>query len=90
MLRDSEDSEYFGEIDLEDLKESRSLKLPVDRSFPALFSRSNEDGASIKIHSSIEARSRIYWFTGKDITVYVIRQQTLDRLRLQKNKPRRR
>ena len=41
MLWDSEDSE-----DLEDSKESRSLKLPVDRRFPALLSRNIEDGAT--------------------------------------------
>ena len=30
----------------------------MDRSFPALFSRNNENGASTKISSSIEAGSR--------------------------------
>ena len=53
----------------EDLEESRSLKLPVDRSFPAFISSRNEDGANIKIDSSFEAGSRRYWLQGKDIAI---------------------
>ena len=50
-MRDSEDSE--DSENSEDLEES-----PVDRSFPALFSRNNENGADTKISSSFEAGSR--------------------------------
>ena len=48
----------------------------MDRSFPALFSRSNKDGADIKIDASFEAGGRRYWFT---VAEYVTKQQTLDR-----------
>ena len=42
--------------------------MPVDRSFPALLKKSNEDGANIKIDSSFEEEA-------EDVT----RQKTLDR-----------
>ena len=42
--------------------------MPVDRSFPALLNKSNEDGANIKIDSSFEEEA-------EDVT----RQKTLDR-----------
>ena len=51
----------------------------MDRSFPALFSRSNKDGADTKISSSFETGSRRYRFEGKDILEYVKEQQKLDR-----------
>ena len=38
----------------------RSLEIQVDRSFPALFSRNNENGANTNISSSFEAGSRRY------------------------------
>ena len=51
----------------------------MDRSFPALFSRNNENGANTKISSSFEAGSRRYRFEGKDILEYIKEQQKLDR-----------
>ena len=51
----------------------------VYRSFPALLSRSNEDGANIKVDSNFVGGSRIYRLAGEDIAEYVTRQQTLDR-----------
>ena len=51
----------------------------MDRSFPALLSRSNEDGANIKNSSSIEAGSRRLGFEGKELLDYVKEQQKLDR-----------
>ena len=50
----------------------------MDRSFPALFSKNNENGANTKISSSFEAGSR-RGFEGKDILEYVKEQQKLDR-----------
>ena len=55
----------------------------MDRSFLALFSRNNENGANIKISSSIEAGSRRYegniGYEGKEIMEYVKEQQKFDR-----------
>ena len=62
----------FGEID-----RFRSLKLPVDRSFLAFLSRINEDGASIKIDSSLKQED--IGLMGKEVAEYVKEQQTLDR-----------
>ena len=49
----------------------------MDRSFPALFSRGNENGANTKISSSIEAGSRRSGI--KEIMEYVKEQQKFDR-----------
>ena len=49
----------------------------MDRSFAALFSRSNKDGANIKIDESFEAED--IGLQGKDIAEYVTRPQNLDR-----------
>ena len=67
------------QTDLEDLEESRSLKLPVDRSFQAMFSRSNEDGASIKMNSSFDQEAENIGLQRKDIAKYVTKQQISDR-----------
>ena len=82
VLRDSEDPE--------DLEKSRSLKLPVDRNFPALLRRSNEDGVNFKIYFEVLKQEveyiglqglHCYWFIGFTlvyIAEYITIQQTLD------------
>ena len=47
----------------------------MDRNFPALFSRNNENGANTKISSTFEDIG----FEGKDILEYIKEQQKLDR-----------
>ena len=68
VLRHSEDRE-----DSEDLEESRNLKLPVDRSFPAFSSRNGEDGADIKNSASFETEDMGY--EGKKVLDHVKEQE---------------
>ena len=51
----------------------------MDRSFPALFSRSNEDEANTKVSQVLKQEAETIGLQGKDIAEYVTRQQTLDR-----------
>ena len=48
----------------------------MDRSFPALFSRNNENGANTK---ALKQAAEEIGFEGKDILEYVKEQQKLDR-----------
>ena len=50
----------------------------MDRSFPALFSRTNKDGA-LRTAQVLKQEAEDLGFEGKDIAEYVTRQQTLDR-----------
>ena len=63
--------------DLDDFDGFRSLKLPVDRSFPAFLSRNSKDGASFKISSSFEAEK--IGHEGQEVLEYVKKHQALDR-----------
>ena len=51
----------------------------MDRSFPGLFSRSNRNGADIKIDTVLKQEADDIGLQGKDIAEYVTRQQNLDR-----------
>ena len=50
---------------LEVNKSEDNLCITVSRSFPAVISRINEDGASFKVNSSSEAGSSRYKFDGE-------------------------
>ena len=60
-----------------DLEESRNLKIPVDRSFPALFSRSNED--QLRSAQVLKQEAEDLGFERKEILDYVKEQQKLYR-----------
>ena len=57
----------------------------MNRSFPALFSRTNKDGADI-INASFEAGGRRYWFTGEGHCGEQMRAKRADELQAEREK----
>ena len=62
-----------------DLKESRSVKIPVDRSFPACSAEVTKMEPTLRSTQVLKQEAEDIGLQGKDIAEYVTRQQNLDR-----------